>query len=58
MTDPTDRPSSRPPVSLQAWDHRLFLDTPDDPRFEQFILALSDNPFIPPQPGAPCGPGR
>ncbi|MHA6783999.1 DUF3105 domain-containing protein [Pseudonocardia saturnea] len=29
-------------ISLQAWRHRLALDTPDDPRFEQFIRALTD----------------
>jgi hypothetical protein len=44
------------PISLQAWGHRLVLDTPDDPRFEQFIRALSDNPFTSPQPDAGCAP--
>lgn len=51
-------PGLATPVSLQAWGHRLFLETPDDPRLEQFLLALSANPFTPPQPGSPCGPTR
>ncbi|MHA6784057.1 DUF3105 domain-containing protein [Pseudonocardia saturnea] len=45
------------PISLQAWGHRLALDTPDDPRFEQFIRALSDNPYTAPLPDAGCTPG-
>ncbi len=44
------------PLSLQAWGHRLTLDTPDDPRFEQFIRALSDNPNTSPMPDASCDP--
>lgn len=42
------------PVSLQAWGHRLALDSPDDPRFEQFIRALGDNPYLAPLPDAGC----
>jgi hypothetical protein len=45
------------PVSLQAWGHRLALDTPEDPRFEQFIMALRDNLYTPPEPNGDCGPG-
>ena len=45
------------PISLQAWGHRLVLDTPEDPRFEQFIAALRDNPRTPPEPKGDCGPG-
>lgn len=44
------------PVSLQAWGHRLALDTPEDPRFEQFIQALRANPYTPPEPEGDCGP--
>jgi hypothetical protein len=44
------------PVSLQSWGHRLTLDTPEDPRFEQFIQALRDNPYVPPEPRGDCGP--
>ncbi|TQM09885.1 DUF3105 domain-containing protein [Pseudonocardia kunmingensis] len=48
------------PLSLQAWGHRLTLDTPEDPRFEQFVQALRNNPYTPPEPGGECGraPGR
>ncbi len=45
------------PISLQAWGHRLALDSPDDPRFEQFIRALSDNPYTSPAADAGCAPG-
>ncbi|QJY47830.1 DUF3105 domain-containing protein [Pseudonocardia broussonetiae] len=45
------------PISLQAWGHRLALDTPDDPRFELFIRALSDNPYTAPLPDGGCVPG-
>ncbi|MDN5749508.1 MAG: DUF3105 domain-containing protein, partial [Pseudonocardia sp.] len=45
-------------VSLQAWGHRLPLGSPDDPRFEQFILALAGNPHTSPEPDAGCGPAR
>lgn len=50
-------PGLATPISLQAWGHRLALDSPDDPRFEQFIRALSDNPFTAPDPAAGCAPG-
>jgi hypothetical protein len=44
------------PLSLQSWGHRLSLDTPEDPRFEQFIVALAGNTFLSPEPGAGCAP--
>jgi hypothetical protein len=44
------------PISVQAWGHRLALDTPEDPRFEQFIQALRNNPYTPPEPRGECGP--
>ncbi|WP_219419847.1 DUF3105 domain-containing protein [Pseudonocardia nigra] len=44
------------PVSLQAWGHRLVLDAPEDSRFEQFIMALRDNPYTPPEPRGKGGP--
>lgn len=50
-------PGLATPISLQAWGHRLALDSPDDPRFEQFIRALSDNPYTAPDPAAGCAPG-
>lgn len=44
------------PLSLQSWGHRLVLDTPADPRFEQFVVALAGNPFLVPEPDAGCPP--
>ncbi|GAA3228417.1 hypothetical protein GCM10017691_19540 [Pseudonocardia petroleophila] len=44
------------PLSLQSWGHRLVLDTPADPRFEQFLVALAGNPFLVPEPDAGCPP--
>ncbi len=48
-------PGLASPFSLQAWGHRLPLDTPEDPRFEQFIQALRANPFVAPEPDGECG---
>lgn len=42
------------PISLQAWGHQLKLDDPDDPRIDQFIEALRENPYTSPEPGARC----
>lgn len=42
------------PISLQAWGHQLTLDSPRDPRFEQFIRALRDNPRTVPEPDGTC----
>lgn len=44
------------PLSVQAWGHRLVLDTPADPRFEQFVVALAGNPFLIPEPDGGCAP--
>ncbi|GAA3240633.1 hypothetical protein GCM10017691_42980 [Pseudonocardia petroleophila] len=44
------------PISLQAWNHRLALDSPDDPRFEQFIRALAANPATAPGTATGCAP--
>jgi hypothetical protein len=49
-------PGRDTPLSLQAWGHQLALETPEDPRFEQFIQALRNNPYTPPEPGGGCGP--
>ena len=43
-------------ISLQAWGHRLALATAEEPRFEQFIQALRNNPYTPPKPGGECDP--
>ena len=48
-------PGLEAPVSLQAWGRRLALETPEDPRFEQFIHALRDNPYTAPEPHGECG---
>jgi hypothetical protein len=42
------------PVSIQSWGHQLKLDRPDDPRIDQFIAALRQNPYTTPESGAPC----
>lgn len=41
-------------VTLEAWERQLALDTPDDPRFEQFIRALAANPNLAPEAGGEC----
>lgn len=49
-------PDLAAPLSLQSWGHRLLLDTPADPRFEQFFVALAGNPFLAPEPDVGCPP--
>lgn len=47
-------------VSAQAWGRQLKLDDPADPRLEQFVRALRQNPNTHPEVGASCdalGPG-
>lgn len=44
------------PLSMQSWGHRLVLDTPADPRFEQFVVALAGNPYLAPERGTGCTP--
>lgn len=49
------------PLSLQAWGHQLKLDSVDDPRIEQFIVALRGNQTVAPEAGGSCdemGPGQ
>lgn len=48
------RPGMDAPISLQTWGHQLELDEPDDPRIDQFIEALRENPYTTPEPGARC----
>lgn len=47
------------PISLQSWGHQLKLDSADDPRIDQFIVALRRNVNVFPEPKATCdvGPG-
>jgi len=47
-------PGLQSAVSLQAWGNQLFVDSVDDPRIEQFITALRQNPDSTPEPGATC----
>lgn len=48
------------PVALSSWGRQLKVDDPRDPRVEQFIRSLKQNPNTHPEPGASCdalGPG-
>ncbi|MDQ4103132.1 MAG: DUF3105 domain-containing protein, partial [Actinomycetota bacterium] len=48
-------------VSLQSWGHQLAVDNVKDPRIDQFLRALRQNPYTHPEVGASCdelGPGR
>jgi hypothetical protein len=47
-------PTMAAPISLQAWGHQLQLTDAGDPRIDQFIEALRENPYTAPEPGAPC----
>jgi hypothetical protein len=47
-------PGLESPISLQAWGNQLFVDSADDPRIQQFITALRQNPASTPEPGATC----
>ncbi|APE37279.1 hypothetical protein BOX37_28855 [Nocardia mangyaensis] len=41
-------------LSLQSWGHQLVPDNADDGRIDQFIVALRENPYTTPEPGATC----
>ncbi|MGI8628065.1 MAG: DUF3105 domain-containing protein [Geodermatophilaceae bacterium] len=41
-------------VSLQSWNHQLFVDAVDDPRINEFIQVLRQNPETTPEAGASC----
>ncbi len=43
------------PLSVQSWGHQLKLARADDPRIDQFVAALRNNPYTTPEAGAPCG---
>ncbi|MEV0687191.1 DUF3105 domain-containing protein [Nocardia sp. NPDC050378] len=47
-------PNMADPLSLQSWGHQLALDSATDPRIDQFIMALRNNPYTTPEPGASC----
>jgi hypothetical protein len=50
----TPYPGLKTNVSLQSWGYQLFLDSPTDPRIQQFIDALRYNPKTTPEYGADC----
>ena len=41
-------------ISLQSWNHQLFVDSASDPRVEQFVDLMTLNPTYGPEVGAPC----
>jgi hypothetical protein len=47
-------PGLKSKISLQSWGYQLFLDSPTDPRIQQFIDALRYNPNTTPEYGADC----
>ncbi|MGQ0840480.1 DUF3105 domain-containing protein [Actinokineospora sp.] len=47
-------PGQPKPVSVQSWGRQLQVDSIDDPRIDQFIVATRTNPYLNPEPGAPC----
>ena len=47
-------PNLKTNISLQAWDYQLFVDNASDPRIQQFIGALRNNPATTPEQGATC----
>jgi hypothetical protein len=55
LVDGVDRMAMTPyaglktPISLQAWDYQLFVQSANDPRIEQFIDALKYNPKTTPE---------
>lgn len=42
------------PVSVQSWGHQLGVDGAEDGRIDQFVVALRQNQYTFPEPGASC----
>ena len=42
------------PISLQSWNHQLFVDSASDERVEQYIDFMVFNADFTPEPGASC----
>jgi hypothetical protein len=42
------------PISLQSWDHQLFLDSASDERVEQYVDFMAFNQEFTPELGATC----
>ena len=47
-------PDQGAPISLQAWDHQLRVQSATDPAVPQFIDLLVFSPTTTPEPGASC----
>ncbi|MGI8680316.1 MAG: DUF3105 domain-containing protein [Jatrophihabitans sp.] len=47
-------PGLKTAVSLQAWGYQLFVGSVTDPRIEQFVRVLKQNPRTTPELGASC----
>ncbi len=41
-------------ISLQSWNHQVFVDAVDDPRITEFVQLLRQNPATHPEVGASC----
>ncbi|MGI8723399.1 MAG: DUF3105 domain-containing protein [Geodermatophilaceae bacterium] len=41
-------------ISLQSWNHQVFVDAVDDPRINEFVQLLRQNPATHPEAGATC----
>ncbi len=41
-------------ISLQSWNHQVFVDAVDDPRINEFVQLLRQNPATHPEVGATC----
>ena len=44
-------------ISLQSWNHQVFVDAVDDPRINEFVQLLRQNPATHPEVGASCTNG-
>jgi hypothetical protein len=47
-------PDLKTAISLQSWDYQLFVNSASDPRIQQFIDALRNNPLTTPEQGVSC----
>ena len=47
-------PTLDQPISLQSWGHQLKVASATDPRIQQFITALRENPYITPEVNGSC----
>lgn len=47
-------PGLTSPISLQAWGQQVLVDSPDDPRIDQFIRVFRQSPTNTPEPNGSC----